>query len=581
MKKTIVQRESLCQLGAWAKNLHPVMQRIYANRNITSSTLLENTLNHLLPFTELKDISKAVLLLAESLQNKESIIIVGDFDADGATSTALAIKALRLMGATNITYTVPNRFKFGYGLTPGIIEEIKHQKPNLIITVDNGISSIEGVVCAKRAGIKVIITDHHLAGKNLPEADAIVNPNQPGDDFPAKSTAGVGIIFYLMLALRAHLRESHWFENNNLAYPNLAQLLDLVALGTVADVVPLEHNNRILVEQGLRRIRSGMACPGIRALIKIGKRNEASLGANDLGFTLGPRLNAAGRLEDMSIGIECLLSNSETEANAIAIRLEQINAERKAIELKMQQQALKELQALLNMDATKIPLGICVYEKNWHQGVVGILAARLKEKYFRPVIAFALADEDEIKGSARSIPGFHIRDALDAIASQHPLILNKFGGHAMAAGLSINKNHFELFRSLFDDQVRKHISPEQLSYCLASDGELTSKELSIDIAKMLKEAGPWGQNFPEPLFNGRFHINSFRILKDRHLKLQLSTIDKRENMDAIAFNFLDDETEHVDIQCGQTVSLAYKLDINEFRGQKTLQLLIEDLSIVY
>lgn len=579
MKKKIVLRKPLCELGPWAQDLHPIMQRVYANRNITSPKLLEKTLDNLLSFAELKDIQKAVLLLADVLNKKETIVIIGDFDADGATSTALTLKALKLMGACNIYYKVPNRFKYGYGLTPGIIDEIKNLNPDLIITVDNGISSIEGVAHAKRAGIKVIITDHHLAGKELPNADAIVNPNQAGDDFPAKSTAGVGISFYLMLALRSHLRDTNWFENNKLPSPNLGQLLDLVALGTVADVVPLEHNNRILVEQGLRRIRSGLACPGIRALIKISKRNIQNLSANDLGFALGPRLNAAGRLEDMSIGIECLLSESDTQAEAIAARLDHINAERKIIESEMQQQALKELQPLLSLDPEESPLGICVYDKNWHQGVIGILAARLKEKYFRPVIAFALADENEIKGSARSIPGFHIRDALDAIASQHPSLLNKFGGHAMAAGLSISESNFELFRSLFDDEVRKHLSIEQLSYRIESDGQLTTKELSISTAQMLKNAGPWGQGFPEPIFNGLFHINSFRILKDIHLKLQLSTTDHQQSIEAIAFNYLNEKKEVVDVKHGQIINLAYKLDINEFRGQRTLQLLVEDLSL--
>lgn len=554
--------------------LHPVLNRVYQNRGITSADELEFGLDRLVNFDDLKGIQTAAELLEESIRQRKSILIIGDFDADGATSTALAMRALKSFGATDVNYLVPNRFEFGYGLTPEIVAYAEKYNPDVIVTVDNGISSLQGVAAANEAGIKVIITDHHLAGRELPAADAIVNPNQPGDNFPSKVIAGVGVIFYVMLALRNRLRASLWFEQQQLQVPNLAELLDLVALGTVADVVPLDYNNRILVSQGLSRIRAKRCNEGIKALVKIAGREVNRLQAQDLGFVVGPRLNAAGRLDDMSLGIECLLADDEHTAMDFAKQLNQLNEERKSIELDMQSQALTILQCI---EHQSIDVGICLYEPDWHQGVIGILASRIKDKYHRPVIAFAGAGDDlqsgeeTIKGSARSVPGVHIRDVLDSVATQHPGLVSKFGGHAMAAGLTLLKKDFKKFATAFNEEVCQLLGADDLHRVIHSDGDLKENDIDLPLANLLEAAGPWGQHFPEPMFDGRFEVVQRRIVGERHLKLVLKAPQGKRLIDAIAFNCVDkDWSEDV-----RYVEIAYKLATNEYRGQVSTQLIVE------
>ena len=556
--------------------LPPLLGRLYAARGITDARELDRSLNSLLPFETLSGIAAAVGLLQQALREGQRILVVGDFDADGATSTALALRALRLMGATSVDYLVPNRFEYGYGLTPEIVAVAAERQPDLLITVDNGIASLDGVAAAKGHGMRVLITDHHLPGDELPAADAIVNPNRPGDAFPAKGTAGVGVIFYVMLALRARLRETGWFAARGMAEPNLAGLLDLVALGTVADVVPLEHNNRILVAQGLARIRRGQCCPGITALARVARRDPARLVAADLGFALGPRLNAAGRLQDMALGIECLLADDPDTALQLAQRLDAINRERREIEAEMQAEALAILDQMALADDAELPVGLCLFEPHWHQGVIGILASRVKERLHRPVIVFAETGDGELKGSARSVPGLHIRDALDAVARRHPDLLNRFGGHAMAAGLSLARTDLERFSAAFDAEVRRHLGDGDLSHEILSDGELAGDELSLATAESLRAGGPWGQGFPEPLFDGVFDVVSRRIVGEKHLKLALRPRGGEAIVDAIAFNTVDHDWPAGTRQ----VELAYRLEVNEYNGRRSAQLLVEHLQVV-
>lgn len=554
------------------ENLHPVVARVYAARKIKRAEELQYGLEQLQPPSALRGMQQAVQLLSDALQKQQRILFVADFDADGATSCALGVRALRLMGAHDVRYVVPNRFEFGYGLTPEIVNVAAQQQPDLIITVDNGISSVEGVARAKQLGIQVLITDHHLPSALLPAADAIVNPNQPGDEFPSKHLAGVGVIFYVMLALRTQLRTTGWFAIKNILEPNLAQLLDLVALGTVADVVVLDHNNRVLVAQGLARIREGRCQAGLRALIEVSQRQQNRLTAGDLAFALAPRLNAAGRLEDMSLGIECLLCDDYSQTLTMAQRLDELNRERRSIESEMQTQALDALKAM-RLD-TELPYGLCLFDPDWHQGVIGILAARIKERTHRPVIAFAPSNEHEIKGSARSVPGLHIRDALDSVAAQHPGLLTKFGGHAMAAGLTLRRADYDAFSAAFDLEVRKHLTETELQRVLLSDGDLSANELQLELAEALRSAGPWGQGFPEPLFDGIFEVVSQRIVGDKHLKLVLRYPDDARIIDAIAFN-ASPLTPYA-----SRLHIAYRLDVNEYRGQRSLQLVIEHLEPV-
>ncbi len=576
MQKKIIRRNAE-KIAPINQDLHPILQRVYSTRGIQLSADLERGLECLLPYQNLLHMDKAVACLADALVKQKKILIVGDFDADGATSTALAIRALRSFGAEAkyIDFLVPNRFAFGYGLTPELVQVAKDFNPTVIVTVDNGISSHAGVIAAKELGIHVVVTDHHLAGETLPPADAIVNPNQPGDCFPSKNLAGVGVVFYVMLALRRYLTEQNWFKENNIPDPNMACLLDLVALGTVADVVPLDRNNRVLVYQGLRRIRAGHCISGITALLEIAGRNQARLVAADLGFAVAPRLNAAGRLDDMSLGIECLLSDDLPRAREMAQVLNQLNDERRVIEQDMQEQAFAALKKLQPNDPKKLPRGICLFDTEWHQGVIGILAARIKDQFHRPAIAFALGNDTEIKGSARSIVGLHIRDIIANIATQFPHLIIKFGGHAMAAGLTIPRAAFEDFSKAFDAAVSQQLREEDLMNNLLSDGELQSEEITLEMAEILREAGPWGQAFPEPLFDGTFQVVDQRLVGGKHLKMVLAKADR--NLDAIAFNV--NLNHWPNYRCA-AVNVAYRMDVNEFRGKRSVQLIVEHIEAV-
>lgn len=574
MQSIIKNRTSSTSFGDLSKyNFHPVLQRIYETRGIQSYSELNHELNNILPFKELLGINTAADLLYQALRHKQHIMIIGDFDADGATSTALGVKVLNTFGATKVSYLVPNRFEYGYGLSPEIVTVAAKQKPDLIMTVDNGISSIEGVKLAKEMGMTVVVTDHHLQGDQLPEADAIVNPNQKGDPFPSKSLAGVGVCFYVLLALRTLLIEKSWFDEHAIPKPNMANFLDIVALGTVADVVPLDQNNRILVHQGIRRIRAKRCTPGIQALLEIAKRSIHSMGASDLGFAIGPRLNAAGRLDDMSIGIKCLLAETIEEARHYASQLDGLNRERREIEQGMKQEAFRSLKQI-DLDSNDLPHGLCIYKENWHQGVIGILASRIKDQYHRPVIVFAEADDINIKGSARSVKGVHIRDVLDSIAKQRPEMIDKFGGHAMAAGLTISKKHFSDFEKAFNKEVKKHLPDDQLRGEILTDGGLSNDDFNLGMAELLEEAGPWGQEFPAPLFNGRFTIVEQRIVGTNHLKLSLQHEGGEKVISAIKFNI--DENEWPNHRC-EKVRCAYRLDINEFNDTRRLQLMIEHI----
>ena len=513
----------------------------------------------------------AVAILFSALEKQQRILIVGDFDADGATSTAVLYRCLKAFGFLNVDFLVPNRFEYGYGLTPEIVDLALIYKPDLIVTVDNGISSIDGVKKAKNAGVKVLVTDHHLPGRELPNADAIVNPNQKGCSFPSKNLAGVGVIYYVMLALRKYLRERQWFSQQQIIEPNMAQYLDLVALGTVADVVPLDFNNRILVSQGLQRIRQGLCCAGIHEILNVAGKRIGNISSTDLGFILGPRLNAAGRLDDMTIGIQCLLTDNVAQALIYAQELDDLNADRKQIEAGMQQEAAAQLAD--DDFSVSNSAGVCLFKKEWHQGVIGILASRIKDKVHRPVIVFAETDSGELKGSGRSIPGIHLRDILDEIATKNPHVLSKFGGHAMAAGLSLSAEYLSEFMGLFDSCVAQYLNDEMKSPIVFSDGELEERFLDIEYAEAIKEAGPWGQNFPEPVFHGEFDVVQQRIVGHKHLKLVLANKKNTSSIyDAIAFN--------VDLNVWpndgiNVVRLAYKLDVNEFRGQSNLQLMVD------
>lgn len=555
-------------------SLPPLLNRILSSRGVTSETEIQYKLGLLEKPSSLKGVDRAVDLLVAALQNQERLLIVGDFDADGATSCALSILVLRAMGFHSVDFLVPNRFEYGYGLTPEIVDVALESKPDIIITVDNGIASIDGVAHANTQGIKVIVTDHHLQGEVLPEAEAIINPNQKACVFPSKNLAGVGVIFYLLSALRAKLRERNWFDDNKIKEPNMADYLDLVALGTVADVVPLDHNNRILVHQGIQRVRAGKARPGILALLQVAGKNYQKLTSQDFGFIIGPRLNAAGRLDDISIGIQCLLTDNIDLARELASELDGLNRDRRAIESSMQKEALDSLEAL-SLDESDLPWGLCLYRESWHQGVVGILASRIKDKIHRPVIAFAKVDDSTIKGSARSIAGLHIRDVLDRIATQNPQVLQKFGGHAMAAGLTLSLDNFTAFSSLFDQVVRDELDHEQLQETILTDGELESHDFDLGIAHGLQQAGPWGQGFPEPLFDGEFLVVNQRLVGEKHLKLTLALPEKPQQLiDGIAFNINVEEWPAHEVE---RVRLVYQLSVNEFRGKETLQLIVRYL----
>ncbi|MBT1443551.1 single-stranded-DNA-specific exonuclease RecJ [Shewanella sp. JM162201] len=553
-------------------HLHPLIRQLLARRGVAANECEPELAKLLRPDTML-GLPQAARILADAAEAGKRMLVVGDFDADGATSTSVCLLALAMMGVTGADFLIPNRFDYGYGLSVPLVALAAQKGAEVLITVDNGISSIDGVAAAKLAGMTVVITDHHLPGKELPKADAIVNPNQHGCGFASKSIAGVGVAFYLMLALRAELRSRGWFARLGIAEPNLATLVDIVALGTVADVVSLDANNRILVDAGLKRVRSGRCRPGITALLEVAKRSPERAVAADFGFAVGPRLNAAGRLDEMSLGVETLMCDDIMYARRMAAELDGLNLERRELETGMQAEALKSLERL-SLREEDLPWGIALYQDDWHQGVIGILASRIKDRYHRPVIAFAEASETEIKGSARSIKGLHMRDLLELISSRHPGLILKFGGHAMAAGLSLGKADFGRFASIFDQTVRELLSPELLTGEILSDGELALEFMTLDTAMLLRASGPWGQGFEEPLFDGHFRLLQQRLVGEKHLKMMVETECGRLMLDAIAFNvdlsvWPDASIRHV--------QLAYRLDVNEFRGNQSLQLLVEHI----
>jgi len=555
MKKRIVRRESPGDLDFAA----PLLGRVLAARGVRSKDDLDHSLGGLLP-PDLKGIDKAAGILVRAVKENRSILIVGDFDADGATSCALMVTALKAMGAGKVNYLVPDRFRFGYGLTPEIVEVARDFQPDVVVTVDNGIASIDGVARANQLGMTVVVTDHHLPGAQLPDAGAIVNPNQPGCAFPSKYLAGVGVSFYLLSVLRRMLRDEGWFNARDEL--NLADFLDLVALGTVADVVPMDQNNRRLVSEGLKRIRAGRIRPGLLAMLRVSGVDPRFVTSRDLAFSIAPRLNAAGRLQDMTVGIECLMADDE-RAQELAEHLDALNKERREIESDMRDQAMSVLAGISPGNATAA--GICLYDKAWHQGVVGIVASRIKEKSQRPVIAFADAGNGELKGSGRSVQGFHMRDGLDAIATRHPGLLNKFGGHAMAAGLSLQGEHYARFTEAFDDEVRRVLGEAPIEQVAITDGEV-AEAITVDLARQLESAAPWGQGFPEPEFDGRFEILEQRLVGERHLKLLLQP-ETGGPVDAICFN-------HPSLVEGRYIECAFRIEVNRYRGSEKPQLLV-------
>jgi single-stranded-DNA-specific exonuclease len=572
MNRRIVRRESAVdRLPEAAARLHPALRRVYAARGLESAQDLDLGLERLLPLSTLGGIDAAVELLLACHRAGRSVLVIGDFDADGATSTAVVVRQLRRLGFADPGFLVPDRFKFGYGLTPEIVRVAVGRKPGLIVTVDNGIASLEGVAEAARAGIPVLVTDHHLPGDTLPQAAAIVNPNLPGERFASRSLAGVGVAFYVVAALTRRMRELGLVAPD--AETNPADLLDLVALGTVADVVPLDVNNRILVAQGLRRIRAGRAAPGLCALLEVAGRRPEAVSAQDLAFQAGPRLNAAGRLEDMSLGIECLLTASPAEAREYAARLSQLNRDRRELEARMQQEALVKIDALLAPLEGRLPAGLCLFDGGWHQGVIGLVASRIKDRVHRPVIAFAPGEAGWVKGSARSVPGLHVRDVLDAVATRHPGLLEKFGGHAMAAGMTLREESLPDFERAFAEEVERRIDPDALTGDLHTDGPLLPGEFVADTALALREGGPWGAGFPEPSFDGRFGVNGSRVLGERHLKLRLKA-PSGEFVDAIAFRHLDDPAAAV-IRPQDEIELVYRAGLDEYSGVRRLQLVAE------
>lgn len=553
--------------------LHPVLRRVLLARGVGSPEGLDLALGRMAPPDRLGGIDEAARLLTEAVQSDQDILVVGDFDADGATGTALAVRLLRAFGARRVDYRVPNRFEFGYGLTPGLVDTLAEAPPDLLMTVDSGIACLAGVARARALGISVVVTDHHLPGEQLPDAAAIVNPNCPGDTFPSKALAGVGVVFYLMGAVRTRLREAGWFGRSR-PEPNLAHVLDLVALGTVADVVPLDHNNRVLVRQGLERIRAGIATPGLLALLRVGKRDYRHVVAADLGFAVGPRLNAAGRLEDMGVGIRCLLTEDHDEALDIAGELDELNRQRKAMQHTMQGEAAEQVEDLLRDLGDELPFSLSLHDERWHQGIVGLVASRIKEATHRPVVAFAPENgsSETLKGSARSIPGLHIRDVLAHVDARHPGLIKAFGGHAMAAGLSLDRAGLEAFRDALERSVRRFLDDTPPRPEVLTDGELSATELSLEFARELAALGPWGQRHPEPLFEGAFEVLDHRVVGGAHLKMVLRPLDGSDPIDAIAFGKLPE-----DLHGRRRLRMVYRLDLNHFRGETSAQLLVEHL----
>jgi single-stranded-DNA-specific exonuclease len=566
----IIRREFHSQhCAALSSELHPVLSRIYVTRGIRTSADLDISLERLLPVGTLEGVPAAVDLLLKHRTGR--VLVVGDFDADGATSTALMVRALKAWGFASVDFLVPNRFEFGYGLTPEIVALAATRSPTLIVTVDNGISSIAGVARAREQGIDVLITDHHLAGVDLPAANVIVNPNLASSSFGSRSLAGVGVAFYVMAAVRRRLDAEKLTPTDA---PGVAEFLDLVALGTVADVVPLDSNNRVLVAQGLKRIRAGRCVAGISALLQLAGRLTADLTASDLGFAVAPRLNAAGRMDDMTIGIQCLLCDDPTTAQVLAARLDQLNQERRATEARMQIEALAAVSRLRDTGPRSVHRsGVCLYDEGWHQGVVGLVASRVKDRVRRPVIAFALASDETLRGSARSMPGIHIRDVLDAIAAREPDLISKFGGHAMAAGLTLERSRLDRFAKAFDEEVARWAARNAVVDAVETDGELSVQEIALETAQALRAGGPWGQSFPEPCFDGVFAIRNARVVGDRHLKMWVEVPRTGRSFDAIAFNHIEDRDSFVPPE--GSVQLVYRLDVNEYQGERRLQLLVD------
>jgi single-stranded-DNA-specific exonuclease len=553
--------------SGWSASVHPVLQQIYAARGVLSPEQVEYRLARLLAPQQLGGLDRAVALLVEAIRSDWSIVIAGDYDCDGATGTAVAVRGLRMLGARQVGYAVPNRFIHGYGLSPALVDSLQ-PKPQLIVTVDNGVASIAGVAAAQAQGMRVIVTDHHLPGEQLPNADAMVNPNLEGDSFPSKALAGVGVMFYLLLALRAALREQGAFAANG--EPDLSALLDLVAVGTVADLVPLDFNNRVLVEAGLKRLRAGRGCPGVVALVEASKRELATLGASDLGYAIGPRLNAAGRLEDMRIGVECLLTDDVAQARHYAELLSSINQERR----ELQEAMVAEAEIMVARAADTDAVGVALFEPSWHAGVVGLVASKLKERLHRPVIAFAPASEDmqdELRGSARSIAGFHVRDALAMIDARHPGLIQRFGGHAMAAGLSLKAEDYPRFAAAFDAIAREWLDEDQLQAVQLTDGELPPGAATLELARQLRAAGPWGQAFPEPVFDNLFECTSWRVMGQRHLRLSLRDPRDGSVHDAVMFN------AYTGTPPPPAFRAVYELVINDWQGRESARLLLRHI----
>ncbi|MGY3264816.1 single-stranded-DNA-specific exonuclease RecJ [Lysobacter sp. HA35] len=550
--------------GDWAHGLHPVLARVYAMRGATSLEQARPKLAQLHPPETMGGLDAATRLLADAIANDAHIVVVGDFDCDGATACAVGVRGLRMLGARRVSFAVPNRIVHGYGLTPAMVDELAPMQPDLVVTVDHGIACHAGVSAAKGRGWKVLVTDHHLPGEALPPADAIVDPNVRGDGFASKSLAGVGVIFYVLLALRKHLREQGKLPPNE---PDLSQLLDLVTVGTVADLVQLDANNRALVAAGLRRMRAGQVCAGLRALVEVSQRELARLGAADIGYAVAPRINAAGRLEDMSLGIECLLTDDLARAREIAQMLNEINGERRAVQQQMVDEAERAL-ARVELPGGDLPHAICLFDPEWHPGVVGLVASKIKERLHRPVVAFAPAapGSDLLRGSARSVPGFHIRDALATVSSRRPSLVDRFGGHAMAAGLSLRMDGFAEFSSLMQDVAAGLLTPDLLQAEVLSDGELAPGEMARACAEALRDGGPWGQGFPEPQFDGEFEVLNWRIVGERHLKLELSLGGLRLN--AIEFGGWRGNAPP------NRVRIAYRLEPDDYRGGDAVQLVV-------
>ena len=566
---TRIVRRDVPAFGPWPDSVPPVLQRIYAARGVLTPADGELRLARLLPPDALGQVDQAAAMLADAITGNAHVVVVGDFDCDGATGTAVAVRGLRLLGARHVSYQVPHRARHGYGLSPALVEDLVPMAPDLLLTVDSGIACHAGIAAAKARGWRVLVTDHHLPGETLPDADVIVDPNLGDDSFPSKALAGVGVVFYLLLALRRHLRQAGAFTGPE---PDLSVLLDLVAVGTVADLVPLDYNNRLLVSAGLRRLRNGQGQPGLRALIELAKRDEANLTASDIGFAIGPRLNAAGRLEDMALGIECLLCDDPRRARELAEVLEGINAERKDLQQQMVDTA-EALVANLPLGEGELPPVLCLHEPDWHPGVVGLVASRLKDRLHRPVLAFAPEEpgSDRLKGSARSIPGLHLRDALAAVDARHPGLIERFGGHAMAAGLSLGAGQLPAFRQALETVVAGLLDPAQLRAELASDGELDAADFSRDLADQLRLAGPWGQGFPEPVFDGCFRVQSWRRVGERHLKLELAPDSGGAKLSAIHFGGWAGTAPPPRLR------LAYQLEPDDWNGRRGVQLLVRHL----